>query len=355
MKKFKTLSLAMAVTSSFGLLSQANALELGEFKGTTFSVGGYVKAEGIFNDADSGADNFEGNAHQSRINFKASKNVDGHKVTGFVEGDFYGGDNRTDYRLRHAYVKVDNLTVGQTWTGQFLAMAPFDAQHLDFWNAARGTAAGNGGVVRPDVVLHYQMGNIRFSLQEPINEDANYPDFVINYTKRFEGGHAVSTSIAGRDIAKSNTTNNSEDSEFGAALLLAGKYNIGSTTLHASGYTGEGQGVYAGFGYAGAWHPTLRPSVDANSSGELIKTTGIVTAISHKFSKDLRGVVRYSQIEADETTTGTDDTLEMAHVNLVYSYMPGVDFGIEWRDQNFATHPTRPAGQQVELMAMYKF
>lgn len=349
------LTLAIITAS---LTTQIHALDLGEFNGTSFSIGGYVKAEARFTDADNGDSEFDGTARQSRLNFTAKRNIEGHSLMGFVEGDFYGGDatgSTYDWRLRHAFLKVDNLTVGQTWSGQFLAAVPYDVPHLDFFNAGKGNAGGNGGVVRPDMVMHYQMGDVRFTLQDPINDDADYPDFVINYAKKFEGGHAASIALAGRDIARSNTTNSSDDSEFGAALIYAGKYSLGATTLHLNGYHGEGQGVYSGFGYGGAWHPTLRPAVDANAAGELIKTTGIVAGISHKFSDKLTGAIRYAQIEADETAPGAEDTLKIGHVNLVYNYLPGLDFGIEWRDQNLATHGTRPAGQQLELMAMYKF
>lgn len=352
MKKINKLAIAVVSAAS---ASGASALDLGEFNGTKFSVGGYVKAEAVFKDNDIGGSDFNGTAGQSRINFSAAKEIDGHKVSGFFEGDFHGGNGEAEeWRLRHAFVKVDNFTIGQTWTGQFLATVPFDVPHLDFWNAGKGNAGGNGGVVRPDLVMHYQSGNVRLSLQEPINQDASYPDFVVNYAKKIEGGHAYSVALAGRDVAKSNTTNDSDDSEFGAALLFAGKYSLGATSLHLNGYTGEGQGIYSGFGYGGPWHPTLRPSVDANASGELIKTTGIVAGISHKFSKNLRGAIRYSQIKADETTAA-EDTLKLGHINLVYTYLPGLDLGIELRDQNLATHPDRIGGTQLELMAMYKF
>lgn len=353
---FKT-SLSVAIMVA-GIASGAQAVEMGELNGTSLSIGGYIKAEGRFTNADSGDSDFDGTARQSRINFSAQREVEGHKIMGFLEGDFYGGSatgSTYDWRLRHAFLKLDNLTLGQTWSGQFMAAVPYDVPHLDFFNAGKGNAGGNGGVVRPDMVMHYQMGDVRLTLQDPINTDADYPDLVINYAKRFEGGHAASIALAGRDIAKSNTTNSSEDSEFGAALIYAGKYVLGATTLHLNGYFGEGQGVYSGFGYGGAWHPVLRPAVDANASGELIKTTGVVAGVSHRFNDKLTGAMRYAQIEADETSVGAEDTLTIAHLNLVYTYLPGLDFGIEWRDQNVATHGTRPAGHQLELMAMYKF
>lgn len=340
------------------LTSNIQAVELGEFNSTKFKVGGYVKVEGRLTDQDSGDDGFEGSARQSRINFSATREIEGHTVTGFVEGDFYGNSvtgSPYDWRLRHAFIKVDNLTMGQTWNGQFFAVIPYDVPTLDFWNAGKGTVAGNGGVVRPDLVVHYATHGLRLSLQQPVNSEADYPDFVVNYAHKFDFGLDLSVAFAGRDVAKSNATNDSDESEFGAAAIFAGKYSLGSTSFHLNGYSGEGQGIYSGFGYGGAWNPVLNPVVDADANGNLIKTTGGAVGVSHSFSEKLRGAIRYAEIKADETEPGVDDVLEMTNVNLVYTYLPDLDFGVEWRDQNFNTHPIRPSGQQVEIMAMYKF
>lgn len=336
----------------------ASAIELGEFDGTAVSIGGYFKAEGNFNNPDAGDSDFKGTSGQSRLNFKAQREINGHNLTGFIEGDFYGGDvtdSSHELRLRHAFIKVDNLTVGQTWSGQFLASVPYDIPFLDFFNAGKGNLGGNGGVVRPNLVMHYEQMGFRVSLQEPINSEASYPDFVLNYAKKFDNGLALSIAFTGRDVAKSNVTNDSDDSKFAGSVIYASKYTFGDTGLHLNGYSGKGQGVYAGFGYGGAWNPSLRPVVDVDSNGKLVTTTGLVVGISHKLTDKITGAVRYAQVEADKTTLGSEDKFDIKHVNLVYSYLPGLDFGIEWRDQNLPSHPTRPAGQQVEIMAMYKF
>lgn len=340
------------------LSMNVGAVEIGTFDGTSVSVGGYFKAEGDFYNPDVGDTKFEGTAGQSRLNFTAKKNVNGHRVVGFAEGDFYGGDvtdSSYDFRLRHAFIKVDNLTIGKTWSGQFLATVPFDVPFLDFFNGGKGNLGGNGGVVRPDLTVHYEQSGARLSLQSPINNEAAYPDFVLNYARTLDNGLALSIAFAGRDVAKSNSTNNSNDSEFGGSVIYASKYTYKDTGFHINGYTGKGQGIYAGFGYGGPWSPGLRPVVDVDANGELIKTSGLVAGISHKFTDSLRGAIRYAQIKADDTAPGSEDKFDIKHVNLIYTYFPELDFGIEWREQNLPSHPTRPAGQQVEVMAMYKF
>ncbi|MFG6176852.1 hypothetical protein ACGTN6_06395 [Halomonas sp. THAF12] len=348
------LALAVAVAS---MSSQVQALEVAEIDGTTFSVGGYIKAEGILTDPDGGDRYFDSSARQSRLNFKVDREIEGHDVTAFVEGDFW--DNATDtsdtsyaMRLRHAYVKVDNLTLGQTWTGQFYASAPFDVRILDFYGTGVGTIAGSGAVVRPDLVLHYTTGGFRFSFQDPVYSDADVPDMVASYTHRTQAGHAFNLAVTGREVETGL-----DDSEFGAAISLAGKLNFGDTSVALSGYTGEGNNIQAGWGYNGAASPgTIARKGEVDANGELVSTTGFSAGVSHRFTERLSGNVRYGQVTADEVSPAVeDDTLQVTNVNLIYTYLPGLDLGIEWRDRNALTMPLRPGGQQVELMAMYKF
>ncbi|BBI67943.1 hypothetical protein PKHYL_21340 [Psychrobacter sp. KH172YL61] len=106
--------------------ASAQAIDIVTTGDTTLSIGGYIKAEGAFNSPDEGDSEFKGNLRQSRINMKTTKSVEDKKLTGFIEGDFYGdyAKGGSNLRLRHAYVQVDDLTVGKTWNGQFLAVAP---------------------------------------------------------------------------------------------------------------------------------------------------------------------------------------------------------------------------------------
>lgn len=69
MHKLTNISLAVAACV---LCTQAQAIELVKSGDTTLSVGGYVKAEGIFASPDKGDSDFEGNARESRINFTTS-------------------------------------------------------------------------------------------------------------------------------------------------------------------------------------------------------------------------------------------------------------------------------------------
>ncbi|MCB5162360.1 hypothetical protein [Marinomonas algarum] len=343
---------ALAVLAA-GLSTQAFALDLGEYNGTNVSIGGYLKAEAVMSNPDDGENVIKGSASQSRVNLTTTRTEGEHKIKGLVEGDFRGAGD--EFRLRHAAITVDNVTVGQTWNAQFLATAPLDTPMINFYGPGFGTIGGNGAVVRPDLVVHYAKDGLRLSLQDPVYTEASVPDLVAAYTMKTEAGHAFNVAVTGREVG---TTGN--ESEFGAALSLAAKLKFGDTSLTLSGFSGEGVAVYAGWGYSGAAGANSLADVDT-STNDLITTTGFSAGITQQLSEKLKVNLRYGQVSTDESSLA-DDTMKLTTVNAMYAYLPSVDLGIEWRDQNAKSTggannqiSYRPAGQQVEVMAMYKF
>lgn len=359
---FKTNIAVALLMAGVGVSSQSAAIEVKELNGTKFTFGGYIKAEGIVNKPDTGDRTFESSLRQSRLNVAAVSQVQEHRVKAFVEIDFWddldkGADASYAPRLRHAYLGIDNFTIGQTWSGQFFAAAPLDVEMLNMFGLGTGTLAGTGAMVRPDLLVHYHRNGLRLTLQDPAWNQASYPDMVAAYTYRFSG-QAVNLAVTGREVDTLN-----DDSKFGAAVSLASKFQLAGTTLSLSGFSGQGAGVYAGWGYLGAAGANQATDVNA-ATNKLITTTGFSAGITQKFTPTLRGTVRYGQVTSNHVNVkrAPDDTFKMVNVNLIYTYLPNLDFGIEWRDQNAQnTSPAttdsaaRPKGQQVELMAMYKF
>lgn len=354
---------AVALASSASI---TNAVQLADVDGTKISLGGYLKAEAVFNQPDKNAapdaeNTFLAGMRQSRLNLKIAKDIEGHKVSGIFEGDFYGnskGDEGTAiyWRMRHAAIQVDNVMVGQFWNGQTLATAPLDPGMINFWGSGVGTISGNGATVRPQLLMHYKVGGFRLSLQDPVYEDAAYPDVVANYLVKMEGGTALSFAATGRETDLSPAADDNE-SKFGAGVSVAAKFPLGRSSLHLSGYTGKGMGAYSGMGVGGAYRGADK--IDAED-GELVSQTGFVTGIRHSFTDKLRGTVRYAKISVDDEA---ETELVMNNVNLIYSYLKGLDIGIEWRRQTQGTVSpadsnwlrTRPKGQQIEVMTMFKF
>jgi predicted porin len=357
----------MAAGLLLGAASAANAITLAEADGTTVSLGGYIKAEAVFNRPDTnaaeGAENsFIAGMRQSRFNLNVARDVEGHRVSGFIEGDFYGNSKADEgtavqWRMRHAVIQVDDLTIGQFWSGQMLATAPLDVEMLNFWGAGSGSIAGNGATVRPQLLVHYQRDGLRISVQDPVNLDATYPDLVASYRLKSESGAQLSVALTGRDVDLTPADDDDGKSRLGLGASLAAKLPLGRTSLHLSGYTGKGMGAYSGVGVGGAYRGADR--IDAEGE-KLVRQDGFMVGVRHEFNDALRANVRFSKVMVnDKASTG----MVSNNINLMYRYLPGLEFGMEWQRQTLGTvspansdwQRTRPKGQQLEVMTMFKF
>lgn len=346
MHKLEKVSFALA---AFIACTNAQAIDLVTKGDTTLSFGGYLKAEGTFASPDEGESDFEGNARESRINFTATRLIDDKKLMGFVEGDFYGNyaSGGSDLRLRHAFLQYDKFTVGKTWNGQFFAVAPRLTEQLDFWGAGFGTIAGSGQYVRPDLTVHYVNKGIRLTAQDPVYDNANLPDMVVSYSNDLSNvGYTLA--VTARDVGTG--IENDSDSDLGVGVSLASKLTLSDGSLHGSVYTGKGMGVYSGVCTSGALTP-VSVNCDAED-GNLVSQTGFSVGYRHNFTPKLRGNMRYGEVNVDNDL---DTSINIKSANLIYNYLPDLELGVEWRDRSETTLPWRTKGQEVEVMAKYKF
>lgn len=90
---YRNSSLTFMIASSLGAVPATYAVDLGTYNDTSFSVAGFLKAEGIFEDPENGDSRIFGRANQSRFNLKTVTQKQGHTVIGF-RGDFYGASIR---------------------------------------------------------------------------------------------------------------------------------------------------------------------------------------------------------------------------------------------------------------------
>lgn len=342
----KKLSFGLAVV---GVCAQAQAIELVTNGDTTLSIGGYIKAEGVFNSPDEGDSEFKGSARQSRINLKTTKTIDDKKLTGFIEGDFYGtgknGDS-AELRLRHAYFQVNGLTVGKTWNGQFLAVNPLSTEQLDFAGTGLGTISGGGADIRPNLTVHYVNKGFRFTAQDPVFNEASLPDLVVSYKNDISNLSYNVAATAREARTDERAIGDGDDSDIGVGFSLAGKLTLGEKdSLHASVYNGKGMGAYSTVCVAS------RLNCDAED-GELISQTGYTLGYRHNFTKKIQSNLRYGEINVDDSL---DTSMNVKSVNIIYKYLPGLDLGVEWRDRSDKTTLRSVKGQQVEVMAKYSF
>lgn len=260
------------------------------------TFGGYIKIDARYVDGDvayrdfwigdgaplaEDASQFKIFANETRFN---TKYVHG-DVTGFIEMDFWGGggneviSNSAHPRIRHAFVKYKDLTVGQTWS-TFMNTSAIP-ESADFAGATTGLVFIRQGQVR------YNMGNFQVALENPESwggDTANdsVPDVVARYNFKGDWG-SVSVSGLARQL---NTTLGNSESAFGASI--AGRIKTGGKNdIRFQIHKGE-LGRYVGVA-----------AVKDLYGEEVEDLTSVLVAYRHFWDESLRSTVLYGKVEGD--------------------------------------------------------
>ena len=209
-------------------------------------------------------------ARESRFNFKTSTDLDGHKLTGFIELDFMthtDGNERVSNsyspRIRQAFVSFDNWAAGQMWTTfQNPGALP---ENLDFVGAADGTPFVRQTMVR------YTNGGFQFSAENPETTLNTYrdpsgarvtsgsgmvPDFVARYNMKTESGMAFTFAGIARQLnieMNKDTATPIDATELGYGVSFTGVIPVGQDDIKMSATYGEGLGRYMALNYAERW------------------------------------------------------------------------------------------------------
>lgn len=357
----KTLAAAMI---SFSLISQG---AMADTDATSIKVGGYVKLDAIAINAAQGdqdghiVDSFyvpgatpisssstDGNtwdshftAQETRFWMSADKTFEnGNKISGRIELDFYslgatGGDERVSNsyapRLRHAYLKYNNFTAGQTWsTFMHLHALP---EGVDFAPLADGRA-----FVRQALVRWSPTSEISLALENPsttitpyggggriVADDGLIPDAVVKWSPKVSWG---SFSIAGmaRQLSYNDNAKDTDTSAYGVSL--GSKIKVGDDDIRLGLIWGEGMGRYLGL------NSSNDAVLDADGELQTIQQVGGRIAYRHLWSPKLRSTVGYSVLTTDNPTSLQGTSVTASHwsslVNLMYTVEPGFTVGAEY-------------------------
>lgn len=260
------------------------------------TFGGYIKIDARYVDGDvayrdfwvgdgaplaEDASQFKIFANETRFN---TKYVHG-DVTGFIEMDFWGGggneviSNSAHPRIRHAFVKYKDLTVGQTWS-TFMNTSAIP-ESADFAGATTGLVFIRQGQVR------YNVGNFQVALENPESwggdtSNDSVPDVVARYN--FKGGWgSISVSGLARQL---NTTLGNSESAFGASI--AGRIKAGGKDdIRFQIHKGE-LGRYVGVA-----------AVKDLYGEEVEDLTSVLVSYRHFWNETLRSTVLYGKVEGD--------------------------------------------------------
>jgi hypothetical protein len=358
-------------------------------KGTTFTIGGYVKLDALYTNYSKGkpsgsspliedfligslipveAKEGENDAYQSlnmhaketRINFATASSTGAGLITSFIEMDFFilreDGDERVSNswggRLRHAFVKWQYsehsyFLAGQFWSAFFNTAALPDS--LDFV----GTI---GTVFERQPMLQWGWSGFILSLENPYSrlnlsqaagdeqsDSEVLPDVVLRYDGKAGNlgwmvaglGRQLSYDQRGTTVDEAGNKLNpneqvADDTEFGYGLNFSGVWKLGRDDVRFSVSYGNSLGRYFG---VNAFNDGY---INADGKIKTFNQYGGYIAYRHFWSDRWRSSFNVSAAEADNPDL--DDapvsgswakTYYSGHANLVYSPLPPLSIGGE--------------------------
>ncbi len=241
--------------------------------------------------------------------------------------------------FRRAFITYDNWLLGQEWT-TFLNLNTLP-EVLDF---VAFPSEGTVFVRQPQV--RYTNGGFMLALENPETtvlpsggvgavagvNDSILPDLIARYNFKFGGGHEVSVAGLLRQLktetAAAGEVPGIDSDETGGGVSVGGKFAFGQDDLKFQITAGEGIGRYMALG----------TSADAVlASGEL-DSIGIIAgylAYKHTWTPQWRSTFTASMFSADNDTDktgiGVTSDVQSFSANLLYSPVPRLTFGAEYR------------------------
>ncbi len=256
-----------------------------------------------------------------------------------LEGDFNApndymselGSNGTQFRLRHAYGRLGNLLVGQTWSN-FIDLRSYP-ETVDF------NPTGDVTLIRQTQLcytLPLGSASFAFSVENPEslsglpplqtlsnggrNDFDRVPDVVVNWALNGEKAHVSARAVT-------MEYHNDMHSERGYALGLSGSSRLGTGTLVAGIQGGQGIGRYM-------FNSILQGATETGTDLRLWDATGWHIGYTFPWNAELR-----SNFIASQTYFGTDEVsntfTRSQWVGVVDEFVPNeridqVSFNLFW-------------------------
>jgi hypothetical protein len=351
-----------ASAAALALCISGSAVAQDDGPTTTYKFGGYAKFDAMFTDYSDGTP--DGNslmrqfyyapqipvgdgsaddditadfqARETRINFRADTTTKGgDSITAFIEMDFFiHGDgnevvsNSYSPRIRHAFIKYNKWTFGQTWsTFQDVVALP---EALDFVGPAESTTFIRQAQVR------YTTGNLELAVENPetfvsggTRGLSTMPDLIGRYTFKMGGGGYVKVAGLYRSLKIQDTGSGSQADEAGFGVSASAKFPMGSngSDLRAMVTFGDGVGRYVGLGFV--------PDGYIDVNGDIATAEALAWFVSYRavWNSKWRSNFMYGMTtidyDNDVAAATLNDTGSSIHVNLIYTALPKLDIGAE--------------------------
>ena len=315
---------------------------------TEFEIGGYVKADLIFDVNESTGDafapesisvsdadddeRFRAHARQSRLFVKTKTPSEFGDVKTLLEGDFFGvggseiSSNSASFRLRHAYGEIGGFGAGQFWTN-FMpiesypstvdfngpAGIPFIRQaQIRYTHPVSDSLTVSGSLENSEFSGRNAAGNFSESTNIGIRAGLDkYPDATLAATYRGDFGLVK---LAGVGRVLGSPVGN--DEAFGYGVNLSGNTKLweGGKLLGSLTY-GDGVGRYI---LNGAGQDAF---VDASGDISTIEAYGLTAQVTQQVTDKLSLGLSYGRYEALDTF-GANDLEEVNTIHATAFYKP---------------------------------
>ena len=357
---FKKLSASVVLACT--ALSGAAQAEM--LAGTDVKFSGYIKLDAMVSDYSEGSlgaqnlnrdfyipsltpvsgfeedAHFDSHARQSRFRFTTTTDTaEGDKIIGVLEFDFLVTNNGNERisnsytpRMRHAFLKYKNWTVGQTWsTFMDVGVLP---ETVDFIGVTDATIFDRQPLVR------YTSGSWEFALENPettvtpngggariVADDNTVPDFVARYTSKQDWGYIKVAGLL-RQIAYENGADiDGQESAWGISVTSKINFDNGDDIrIILNG--GSGLGRYIGLNAANG--AVITPDGDL----EAIDSMGYAISYRHLWNSQMRSSLTFSALDIDNdsalTGTSVTESTYSTRVNLMYSPTKAITIGAEY-------------------------
>ena len=326
---------------------------------TEFSIGGYVKADLIYDFDEALGDlfvpesisvgdgddtqRFRAHARQSRVNIKTKTPTEVGDLKTLIEGDFFGSggneafSNSAGFRLRHAWAEIGNLGVGQFWTN-FMPIESYPST-LDFNGPAgipfiRQTQIRYTHPINENLKVSASLENSEFNGRDAngfFAESINFgiragldelPDVTAAVSYSGDFGFLKLAGV-GRYLNAAASTGG--DSDVGWGLNLSGNASPwpGGSIVGSFTY-GDGIGRYLinGFGQDAF--------VDGNGNLETIEAYGATAQVTQQITPSIKAGLAYGRYEVLDTFGPNDlEAVQTVHGSVFWNPTDRVTLGGE--------------------------
>ena len=271
-------------------------------------------------------------AQQTRFGVLAQKPTPMGRMSGYIEGDFYGSGSQ-NFRLRHAYGEIGGLLAGKTWS---TFMDPSAMPQTVALTAPSGVIFKRPSLIRWSQEVSERWG-AQIAIEEPNNDVAfapggldvkRYPNLVS--TLRFSDktlGHIQLGGILRRPGYKDAMSN--KDFVTGWGLNPTGATRVGNNKLVGGLVYGDGIGNYIG-GFA-----TNRTAAGLSSSGDLksLRAYGGYAGYQYFWPHNFKSTVAYGIADINNASGMASDSVkrtQTASANLIWSPLERFGVGMEY-------------------------